>query len=146
MTSATYVKSLDYYKNLVKYGKMPGLNSGGQVLKSQSTATKKSHITVTKQLRWHTPVDDVWEKMQETNLPPDSFVNHMENFQINLDESCFMENDGSLMIIGGSNRKKHENRLYESHISIMLIRIGNDYGNEVPWIFLYKVNQILTSL
>ena len=78
--------------------------------------------------------------MQETNLPPDSFVNHMENFHLNLDKICIVENDGSLMIIGGSNRKKHEKRLYESRLSLTLIRIGNDDGNEVPWIFLYKVN------
>ena len=32
MTSATYVKSLDHYKNLVKHGKMPGLKSGGRAL------------------------------------------------------------------------------------------------------------------
>ena len=64
----------------------------------------------------------------------------MENFHLNLDEICIVENDGSLMIIGGSNRKKHEKRLYESHLSLMLIRIGNASGNEVPWIFIYKVN------
>ena len=64
----------------------------------------------------------------------------MENFQLNTDKSCIMENDGALMIIGGCNRKKHEKRLCESHLSIMLIRIGNDVVNEVPWIFLYKVN------
>ena len=50
MTSATYVKSLDYYKNLAKHGKMPGLKRGGQVLKAQPPKTKKSHITVTQQL------------------------------------------------------------------------------------------------
>ena len=50
MTSATYVKSLDHYKNLVKHGKMPGLKRGGQVLKAQPPTTKKSHITVTQQL------------------------------------------------------------------------------------------------
>ena len=64
----------------------------------------------------------------------------MENFQLNLDESCNMENYGSLMIIGGSIRKKHKKRLYKSRLSLTLIRIRNDDGNEVPWIFLYKVN------
>ena len=64
----------------------------------------------------------------------------MENFHLNLDEICIVENDGSLMIIGGRKRKKHEKWLYESHLSLMLIRIRNGDGNEVPWIFLYKVN------
>ena len=76
--------------------------------------------------------------MRDTNLPPDSFVNHMEDFQLDLDEICIMANDGSLMIIGGSDRKKHENRLDESRLSLTLIRIGNAAGNEGPWIFLYK--------
>ena len=67
--------------------------------------------------------------MRDTNLPPDSFVNHMEDFQLDLDEICIMANDGSLMIIGGSDRKKHENRLDESRLSLTLIRIGNAAGN-----------------
>ena len=50
MTSATYVKSMDHYKNLVKHGKMPGLKRGGQVFKAHPTATKQSHIPVTQQL------------------------------------------------------------------------------------------------
>ena len=50
MTSATYVKSLDHYKNLVKHGKMPGLKRGGQVFKAHPTATKQSHIPVTQQI------------------------------------------------------------------------------------------------
>ena len=45
--------------------------------------------------------------MRETNLPPNSFVNHMEHFQINLDKIYIMANDGSLMIIGGRDRKKY---------------------------------------
>ena len=44
------------------------------------------------------------------------------------------------MIIGGRNRKKHEKWLYESRLSLTLIRIGNDDGKEVSWIFLYKIN------
>ena len=80
MTSAPYVKSMDHYKNLVRQGKMPGLKSGGQALKAQPTATKQIHITVTQHLRWHRPVDDIWDRIQETNLPSDSFVNRMENF------------------------------------------------------------------
>ena len=51
-----------------------------------------------------------------------------------------MENDGSLMIIGGRNRKKYEKRLDDSRLSLMPIRIGNAAGNEGSWIFLYKGN------
>ena len=50
ITSATYIKSLDHYKYLVKHGKMPGLKRGGQVFKAHPTATKQSHIHVTQQL------------------------------------------------------------------------------------------------
>ena len=62
----------------------------------------------------------------------------MEHFQLNLDESCIVSNYGSLMIIGGSDRKKHKKRLDDSLLSLTLIRIGNASGNEGPWIFLYK--------
>ena len=50
-----------------------------------------------------------------------------------------MENHGLFMIIGGSNRKKHEKRLDDSRLSLTLVRIGNAAVNEGPWIFLYKV-------
>ena len=80
MTSATYVKSLDHYKYLVNRGKIPGLKRGGQVVKAHPTTTKRIQINVTQQLLWHTLVDDVWERMRETNIFPYSFVNHMEQF------------------------------------------------------------------
>ena len=130
MTSSTYVKSLDYYKYLFKHGKMPGLKRSGRVVKAQPTTTKRIQITATQQIRRHTLVDDIWERMRETNLPPDSVVNHMEHFHLNLDESCIMANDRSLMIIGGHERKKHKKRLYDSRLSLTLIRIGNAAGNE----------------
>ena len=76
--------------------------------------------------------------MRETYLPPDSFVNRMEHFQLNLDERCVVSNYGSLMIIGGSDRKKHENRLHDSRLSLTLIIIGISAVNEGPWIFIYK--------
>ena len=76
-------------------------------MKAQPTTTKRIQIAVTQQILWHMLVDDVWDRIQETNLPSDSFVNHMEHFQINLDKSCIMENDGSLVIIGECDRKKH---------------------------------------
>ena len=85
-------------------------------------------------------VDDVWERIRGTNLPPDSFVNHMEHFQLNLDDICIMANYGSPMIIGGRDRKKHEKRLDDSRLSLMLIRIGNAAENEGLWIFLCKIN------
>ena len=138
MTSAIYIKSLDHYKYLVKNVKMPSLERGGQIVKAQPTTTKQSQITVTQQLRCSTLVDDVWHRIQETNISPDIFVNYMEHFQIFLDESCIIANDGSLMIIGGHDRKKHEKKLDNSRLSLMLIIIGNAAGNEGPWIFLYK--------
>ena len=107
MKSPTYLKSLDHYKYLVKHGKITVFKCGGQVVKAQPITTKRSHITVTQHLLWHTLVDGLWDIMRETNLPPNSFVNHMEHFQINLDKIYIMANDGSLMIIGGRDRKKY---------------------------------------
>ena len=40
MISATYVKSLDHYKYLVKHGKMPGIKRDGPAVKSNPTTTK----------------------------------------------------------------------------------------------------------
>ena len=40
ITSATYVKSLDHYKYLIKHGKIPGLEHGGRVVKAQPTTKK----------------------------------------------------------------------------------------------------------
>ena len=74
-------------------------------------------------------VDYVWDIIRETNLTPDIFVNRMDHLQLNLDKIFIMVNDGSLIIIGGSDRKKHEKRLDDSRLSLTLIRIGNYDGN-----------------
>ena len=71
ITSATYVKYL-YHKYIVKHGKMPGIKRVGRVVKALPTTTKRIQITVTHYLQWQTLVNDVWEKILETNLPPDS--------------------------------------------------------------------------
>ena len=70
--------------------------------------------------------------MREINLLPDSFVYHIEHFQLSLDESCIMANDVSLIIISGRDRKKHEKWLDDSRFSLTLINIGNADGNEGP--------------
>ena len=42
------------------------------------------------------------------------------------------------MIIGGRDSKTHEKRLYESRLSLTLIRIGVADVNEGLWIFIYE--------
>ena len=137
MTSTTHEVGEEHFKHLVRTQQLPRLKRFGRVVKAQPTTTKRSQITVQQQFRWHTLIDSVWDRMRTTNLPTDKFESLIEHFQLNLDETCVMANDGTLHIVAG-HRSKTEKRSDDSRLSLTAIRIGNAGGSEGPWIFLYK--------
>ena len=93
---------LDY---LIRKKKLTGLKRGGRVVTAQSTTTERSQINCEQQLRWHFLIESEWNFMRNANKPSTLFDNLHEHFQLNLDETCFMCNDGILKIIGSKDKK-----------------------------------------
>jgi hypothetical protein len=109
---------------------MPSLKRGGpNIVKVQLHR---------QQCRWNTLIDSIWDCMRTTNLPPDKFARLMEYFQLNLDETCVMANDGHLYIIAGHCSKMEKRLNNDSIIFLKTTRIGNAAGSEGSWILLYK--------
>ena len=44
-----------------------------------------------------------WEDMRRKNAPRDIFIRYAHYFQLNLDETCFLCNEGELKIIGDND-------------------------------------------
>ena len=136
---------LDY---LIRKGQLTGLKRGGKVVTAQSTTTERSQINCEQQLRWHFLIESEWEFMRSVNTPSSSFVNLHEHFQLNLDESCFMCNDGILKIIGAADKRHHDKNTSDSRVSITVVRCGNAAGANGPVVFLttgQKVNRTFSN-
>ena len=82
---------LDY---LIRLKRLPDLKRNGRIILAQSTTTERSQINREQQLRWHFLIESEWEFMRTNNIPKPLFASVHEHFQLNLDESCFMCNDG----------------------------------------------------
>ena len=72
---------------------------------AQAMTTELSHICVSQQYRWHMMIEAEWEDMRWTNSPRDIFIPCAHYFQLNLDETCFLCNEGELRIIGNNIRR-----------------------------------------
>lgn len=126
---------LDY---LIRKGKLPMLKRGGRVVSAQKTTTKRCQIRIDQQFRWHSLIDDVWERQALQNKPTDKFNLVSSNFMINLDETGVLASEGTVKIVGSGDRKKHEKNMDDACDSITIIRIGSAAGVSGPWIFLCR--------
>ena len=53
-------------------------------------------------------IEAEWENMQQTNSSRDIFICYAHYFQLNLDETCFLCNEGELKIIGDNDKPRHD--------------------------------------
>ena len=53
-------------------------------------------------------IEAEWEDLRRTNSPRDIFIRYAHYFQLNLDETCFLCNEGKLRIIGDNDKPRHE--------------------------------------
>ena len=53
-------------------------------------------------------IEAEWEDMRRKNSPRDIFIRHDHYFQLNLDETWFLCDEGELKIIGGKYKPRHE--------------------------------------
>ena len=90
----------NHHDYLIRKGKLDKLKKGGRVVSAQATTTERSQINVEQQLRWHYLIENEWDYLRKNNEPVSQFISLQEHFQLNLDESCFVCNDGVLKILG----------------------------------------------
>ena len=79
--------------------------------------------------------------MRRTNSPRDIFIFYAHYFQLNLDDTCFLCNEGELNIIG-DNKYCHDKNCSDSRFSITVLRVGSAAGVNGPVIFLAKGKKV----
>ena len=55
-----------------------------------------------------------WEDLRRKNSPCDIFIRYAHYFQLNLDETCFLCNEGELKIIGDNDKPCHDKNCSDS--------------------------------
>ena len=87
-------------------------------------------------------IEAEWEDLQRKNLPHDIFIRYAHYFQLNLDETCFLCNEGKLKIIGGNDKPCHDKNCSDSRFSITVLRVWSAAGVNGPVIFLEKETKV----
>jgi hypothetical protein len=72
-----------------------------------------------------------WEREKKTGK---TFGELIEHFVIGGDETCILSSAGKLMIVGSTDRKKHEKAIADSRVSMSLYHTGPIAGNQGPTI------------
>ena len=81
-------------------------------------------------------IEAEWEDIRQTNLPCDIFIRYAHYFQLNLNETCFLCNEGRLRIIGVNNKPCHEKNCSDLRFSITVLRVESSAGVNSTVIFL----------
>ena len=87
-------------------------------------------------MRWHFLIRSEWAILRTINQPQIEFPKLHAHFQLNVDESCFVCNDGILKIIGDKEKKYHDKNVSDSRVSITVVRTGSAAGGHGPVIFV----------
>ena len=77
-----------------------------------------------------------WGDLRWKNSPCDIFIRYAHYFQLNLDETCFLCNEGELRIIGGNDKPCHDKNCSDLRFSITVLRVGSAAGVNVSVTFL----------
>ena len=59
-------------------------------------------------------------------------------FQLNLDETCLLFNEGELKILGINDKPRQEKNYSDSRFSVIVLRVGSVAGVNGPVIFMEK--------
>ena len=87
---------------------MTNMKRHERVTKDQAETIEQSHICVSQQYHWHMMVEAEWEDLRRTNSPCDIFTRFDHYFKLNLDETCFLCNEGYIKILGSRDKPRHE--------------------------------------
>ena len=138
------LKKAEYHLNyLIRIGRLKNLTRGGRVIAAQSTTSERSQISISQQYRWHCLIDFCWRDLHRKNANPPGLFTHLAPFfQVNLDETCFMCSEGTLKILGDSQRKKHNLNVADCRTSVTVLRVGSAAGVNGPVVFVPKGREV----
>ena len=102
------------------------------MIKYQATTTERSQICVSQQYLWHMMIEVEWEDLRRKNSPYNIFTRFSHNFQLNLDETSFLYNEGDLKVIGRKYKPRHDKNFSDSRFSITVLQVGSAAGVNGP--------------
>ena len=102
-----FVQAENHLDCLIRTKRLAHFKRLGRVVTYQSTTTEQSHICVTQQYRSHMMIEAKWGDLWRTNSPRD-FFSFDHYFELNLDETSFLCNQGELTIIGCNDQPHHD--------------------------------------
>ena len=91
---------------------------------------------------WHMMIDSEWENLRRKNSPRDIFILFAHYFQLNLEETSFIYNEGGLRVIGGNDKPRHEKNCSDLRFSITVLWVGSAAGVNGLVIFLVKGKKV----
>ena len=126
-------KADNHFDYLVRTGKLPQLKQGGKVLSVQKTTTKRSQVTISQQLRWHTVINDLLADLTRLNAnPPGVYAKIQKYFVGNLDESSMTGSAGKVKVLASVDKRKQEKIMDDCRDSITVVRTGSAAGTPGP--------------
>ena len=84
------------------------MKRGGRLIEDQATTTEQLHICVSQQYRWQIMIEAEWEDLWRTKSPRDIFTCLAYYFQLDLDETFFLCNEGELKVLGSKDKPRHD--------------------------------------
>ena len=106
------------------------------IVKAESTTSKRCAITVPQQWRWHQAVNEGFDFLRRTNTGTtpngQTFGEVMPHFIVGGDEACLLASNGEVKVIGDKEKSKHQVQTSNSRTSITIYRSGNAAGSEGP--------------
>ena len=132
----SFVQAENHLDYLIRAKRLTYLKRLERVVSAQANTTERSQICVPQQYRWHMMIEAEWEDLRRTNSPCDIFIRYAHYFQLNLDETCFLCNEGELRIIFDNDKPRHDKNCSDLRFSITVLRVGSAAGVNGPVIFL----------
>ena len=87
-------------------------------------------------------IEAEWEDIWRKNSPHDIFIHFAHYFQLNLDETSFLCNEGELRIIGGNDKPRHDKNCSYLRFSITVLRVASALVMNGPVIFVAKGTKV----
>ena len=97
---------------------------------------------MSQQYHWHILIEAEWEDLRRENSPRDIFTRFAHSFKLNLDEACFLCDEGELKVLGRKDKPCHDKNCSDSRFSITVLRVGSAAGVNGPVIFMAKVTKV----
>ena len=118
------IKCRNHWNYLVISGKLKELKGGFRLRKAQNTTTKRTQITVDKQLWWQTTLDSDIYELKNLNHPNDKFMNVIEYFIGKLDDYCLISVNENIYVVESSRNNKTEKISDDFWGSITTVQTG----------------------